>query len=69
MKNFELVQSFESCNCLDEYTPYLVLLEKFLLFFMLDNLLVEVTVIRKLHHYAISTHTYHRFLPSKNTSL
>jgi hypothetical protein len=49
MENIQSVQSFESDDCLDEHTPYFMLLEELFLLFMIDNLLIEVSVVCELH--------------------
>ena len=50
MKDLKLVQSFQPSDCLYEDTPYLLFLEELLLLFVVEYLLVKVTVICKLHH-------------------
>jgi hypothetical protein len=36
---------------------------------VVDDLLVEVAIVRELHHDAACKCTYHKFLPSRKTSL
>ena len=44
-------------------------LEQLFLFFMVDYLLVEISIVGELHYYAGLEGQYHRFLPSRKTSL
>ena len=69
MENIEIVQRFEADYSLDEYTPYFIFLEEFLLLLVVNDLLVEVAVVSELHDDAICMDRYHKFLPSKKTSL
>ena len=63
MDDIKLVKTLKSVDNLDEDTPNFMLLEELLSFFMVYNLLVEVTIVCELHHYAELTKIYHRFLP------
>lgn len=54
MQDAELMQSSESTDSLNESTPYLIFLKKFFFLFMIDYLLIEVTVVSKLHNDAKS---------------
>ena len=69
MEYIEGVEGLESDYCLDEHTPNLTFLEEFFLLLVVDDLLVEVTVVGKLHDNAAYHTLYHRFLPSKKASL
>lgn len=69
VEDIEVVQGFESDDGLDEHAPDFALLEEFLFLLVVDDLLVEVAIVCKLHDYAESVDWYHRFLPSRNTYL
>lgn len=53
MKYFQVMQSFQSSAHLDEYIPNFALRENFSIFLILNNFLVKITVICKLHYYAV----------------
>lgn len=69
MQDVEVMQGLEADHRLDEHTPYLALLEELLPLLVVDDLLVEVAVVGKLHHDAAWEVHYHKFLPSRKTSL
>lgn len=69
MKYIEIMKCFEADDGLNENTPNLIFLKELFLLLVVDYLLVEVTVVGKLHDDAIWADAYHRFLPSKKTSL
>lgn len=50
MENVELVETLEPHGDLDQHPPDVVLLELCGRFLMMHYLLVEVAVVRKLHH-------------------
>ena len=49
MENFLLMQNFERSGHFNEHTPYLLLIYKLIGFLLLQDLLVEVTIISKLY--------------------
>ena len=49
MHYFHFVEGFKSWDHLDHHFPYFVLLEKGLIFLVVDDFLVEVSIIRILH--------------------
>lgn len=51
MQNIKFMQTFQANDHLYKNSPYLVLLEKLFLLFMLDYFLVEISVIGVLHDY------------------
>lgn len=53
MENFEIVQSFESPDSLDEHFPNDFLLQKSATLLVFTNFLKHVTVVRILHHNTI----------------
>ena len=69
MQYIEIVKCFETDNGLNEDTPNLIFLKELFLLLVIDYLLVKVAVVGKLHDDAIWRNAYHRFLPSKKTSL
>jgi hypothetical protein len=50
MQNIESVKRLQTHNSLCEYTPYFSFLEEFIFLFMIDNLLIKITVVRELHY-------------------
>lgn len=50
MEDLEVVEGFEASGDLDEYVPDLILLEIFLLLLILNNLLIQIAPISKLHN-------------------
>jgi hypothetical protein len=46
------MQGLESSSHLDEYAPYVILVEGGLVLLVLDYLLIDVAIRRILHHYA-----------------
>lgn len=52
MKDVEIVQTFQAQNDLDEGFPDEFLVEVFLELLLVENFLVKVSIVRKLHHYA-----------------
>lgn len=69
MQDIERMQRSESDHRLNQHAPYLALLEELLPLLALHNLLVEIPVVRKLHDDAAYPPPYHKFLPSRKTSL
>ena len=69
VEDIEGVESFESYDCLYENAPYLIFLEQFFLLFVVYYFLIKVAVICELHDDARYDMLYHRFLPSRKTSL
>ena len=69
MKDVEVMQGLESDHSLDKNGPNLAFLEQLLPLLVVDDLLVEVAIVRELHHDAACKCTYHKFLPSRKTSL
>lgn len=49
MKDIELMKAPETKKYLNKNIPYLFFIEKLFLFFVLNNLLIEIAVIEKLH--------------------
>lgn len=64
MENVEIMQSLESESDLNKCLPDEVFLEKLLVLLLIHNFLVQVSIIRKLHHYASWKTKYHRELDS-----
>lgn len=54
MKNVESMEGTHAADGLYEYAPYLIFFEELFLLFMVDNLLIKVTIIGILHDYAKS---------------
>lgn len=54
VKNVESMEGTHAADGLYEYAPYLIFLEELFLLFMVDNLLIKVTIICILHYYAKS---------------
>jgi len=50
MQNIERMKRLQSHNCLGKYTPYFSLLKELSFLFMIYYLLIEVTIICKLHY-------------------
>lgn len=69
MEDVEVVQCLQSQHCLDEDAPDLALLEQFLPLLVLHDLLIQIPIVGELHDDAAYAHPYHRFLPSRKTSL
>lgn len=69
MEDVKVVEGLESQHGLDEHAPDLALLEQLLPLLVLDDLLVEVAIICEFHHDAAWPIPYHKFLPSRKTSL
>lgn len=69
MQDVQSMQSFEADDGLYEHTPDLAFLEELLFLLAVDNLLVQIAVICELHDDAAYFKNYHRFLPSRKTSL
>jgi hypothetical protein len=63
------MEGLEAEDGLNEYAPDFVFFEEFLLLLVVDDLLVEVSVVGELHDDAAWGDRYHRFLLSRNTSL
>ena len=63
------MQRLEAEDGLDEDAPDFVFVEEFLLLLVVDDLLVEVSVVGELHDDAGWGGQYHRFLLSRKTSL
>lgn len=69
MKNIMRMQRFQSQQSLYQNIPDFFFLEQNFLFFMVNNFLIKIAIIGKLHDYAELSICYHKFLFSKNTSL
>lgn len=69
MQDIERVQGPQPNHGLDEHAPNLALLEQLLPLLAVHDLLVEIPVIRELHDDAKCLTSYHKFLPSRKTSL
>lgn len=52
MEDLELVQSLETSDHLYEYSPDFFFLESGLVVLVVNNLLVQVSVVSVVHHYA-----------------
>lgn len=57
------MELFESSYDVNDDLPDVILIEVFLLFLLLGNLVVKIAVVCKLHHDASLLFIYHKLLP------
>ena len=70
MQNIMSMQTLQAQQHLYKNIPNLILLKKSLRFLMINDLLVQIPIIGKLHNDTTRNYySYHRFLPSRNTYL
>lgn len=69
MEDVEVMESLQSQHSLDEHTPNLAFLKEFFSLLVVYDLLIEISIVRELHHDAAYPHPYHKFLPSRKTYL
>lgn len=63
------MELFESSYDVNDDLPYVILIEVLLLFLLLRDLVVEVSIVCKLHHDAGLSLAYHRLLPYRKAYL